>query len=436
LSLPAYASCPVETGGSSSEFETFLERERELGLNRLILPVYYVVSDAIEDSKATDPIAVVLRERNWTDWRPFRFKAPEDQDAAMALAGLARTIKVSMAELESIFAISDAKAKASKRRISRPAIQTEADAPPLARDVKFEMAYASFAPDVPEARPGDKLDRKLLSQMRKKPYFVYTKRFDEVLQPGDFLPAEELLRLYRSLARITTKLKRENKIRLNQLTRARAERKHSETSVMILVDNSGSMRGDKIRYTAAWCLFIAEWLESLSVKFEVIGYTTRAWKGGRSRELWLLDRKPTRPGRLNDLRHIVYKSFDAAFRETAANFGAMLREGLLKENIDGESLLWAYDRLKAQPAKHKLLFVLSDGASVDDATISVNDESFLELHLRCVARYIKDRGDVELVAIGIQRDVSQYYINAIEIAQLPRLGLPIVEKLSERLGAD
>jgi cobaltochelatase CobT len=187
------------------------------------------------------------------------------------------------------------------------------------------------------------------------------------------------------------------------------------------------MRGEKIIHTAAWCILIAEWMDRLRISIEILGYTTRAWKGGQSREAWLAAGKPTNPGRLNDLRHLIYKSFSASISASAPNFGLMAREGLLKENIDGEAILWAASRLQQQPSTNRILFVISDGAPVDDSTLSTNPANYLEKHLLAVIDTLSTK--LSLYAIGVGYDVSRYYPNAITLNNASELGPRFFEAL-------
>jgi cobaltochelatase CobT len=209
-----------------------------------------------------------------------------------------------------------------------------------------------------------------------------------------------------------------------------------DTVVSLLIDNSGSMRGRPITVAAMCGDILARTLERCGVKVEILGFTTRAWKGGQSRERWVHDGKPRNPGRLNDLRHIIYKSADAPWRRSRRNLGLMLREGLLKENIDGEALLWAYRRLVSRPEHRRILMVISDGAPVDDSTLSVNPGNFLERHLRDVIREIEGRDFVELIAIGIGHDVTRYYRRAVTIVDAEELGGTMMKKLSELFDED
>ncbi len=209
-----------------------------------------------------------------------------------------------------------------------------------------------------------------------------------------------------------------------------------DTVVTLLIDNSGSMRGRPITVAAMCGDILARTLERCAVKVEVLGFTTRAWKGGQSREKWVQDGKPRNPGRLNDLRHIIYKAADQPWRRARKNLGLMLREGLLKENIDGEALLWAYRRLLVRPEHRRILMVISDGAPVDDSTLSVNPGNYLEKHLREVIRDIEHRDQVELIAIGIGHDVTRYYRRAVTIVDAEELGGTMMKKLTELFDED
>ncbi len=209
-----------------------------------------------------------------------------------------------------------------------------------------------------------------------------------------------------------------------------------DTVVTLLIDNSGSMRGRPITVAATCADILARTLERCGVSVEILGFTTRAWKGGQSREKWLKDGKPADPGRLNDLRHIVYKSADAPWRRARRNLGLMMREGLLKENIDGEALLWAHNRLIARPEQRKILMMISDGAPVDDSTLSVNPGNYLERHLRGVIDLIETRSPVELLAIGIGHDVTRYYRRAVTIVDAEELAGAMTEQLAALFGEE
>ncbi len=204
-----------------------------------------------------------------------------------------------------------------------------------------------------------------------------------------------------------------------------------DTVVTLLLDNSGSMRGRPIMVAAVCADILARTLERCGVKVEILGFTTRAWKGGMSRDEWIKEGKPPQPGRLNDLRHIIYKSADAPWRRARKNLGLMMREGLLKENIDGEALIWAHQRLIGRPEQRRILMVISDGAPVDDSTLSVNSGHYLERHLRKVISEIEQASPIELIAIGIGHDVTRYYRRAVTIVDVEQLGGVMTENLAE-----
>ncbi len=203
-----------------------------------------------------------------------------------------------------------------------------------------------------------------------------------------------------------------------------------DTVVTLLIDNSGSMRGRPITIAAICADILSRTLERCSVKVEILGFTTKNWKGGQSRELWTKNSKPKTPGRLNDLRHIIYKGADTHWRQAKNNLGLMLKEGLLKENIDGEAISWAYNRIKKRKEERKILMVISDGAPVDDSTLSVNSGDFLEKHLKKIVKFIENKSDIEVLAIGIGHDVSRYYDKAIKITDVNELGDVMISQLS------
>ncbi len=203
-----------------------------------------------------------------------------------------------------------------------------------------------------------------------------------------------------------------------------------DTVVTLLIDNSGSMRGRPITIAAICADILSRTLERCSVKVEILGFTTKNWKGGQSREFWTKNSKPKTPGRLNDLRHIIYKGADTHWRQAKNNLGLMLKEGLLKENIDGEAISWAYNRIKKRKEERKILMVISDGAPVDDSTLSVNSGDFLEKHLKKIVKFIENKSDIEVLAIGIGHDVSRYYNKAIKITDVNELGDVMISQLS------
>ena len=298
-------------------------------------------------------------------------------------------------------------------------------------------------------------------------YKIHTTQFDEIIEASELCDAEELARLRTFLdqqlsamqgvvSRLANKLQRllmaqqnrtweydleEGMLDTSRLTRIiidpmyplsfkrEKDMTFRDTVVTLLLDNSGSMRGRPIMVAAMCADILARTLERCAVKTEILGFTTRAWKGGQSREKWIADGKPPHPGRLNDLRHIIYKAADEPWRRARRNLGLMMREGLLKENIDGEALMWAHNRLVARPEQRKILMVISDGAPVDDSTLSVNAGNYLERHLRHVIEEIEDKSSVELNAIGIGHDVTRYYRKAVTIVDAEQLGGAMTEQL-------
>lgn len=300
-------------------------------------------------------------------------------------------------------------------------------------------------------------------------YSAYTMEFDEVVQADDLCDNEELTRLRHQLdqqlanlqgvvAKLANRLQRkllaqqtrswefdleEGILDAGRLSRAvtdpvtplsfkrETDTEFRDTVVSLLIDNSGSMRGRPITVAAMSADILARTLERCGVKVEILGFTTRSWKGGSSREQWVGQGKPKNPGRLNDLRHIIYKSADMPWRRARRNLGLMLREGLLKENIDGEALMWAHNRLLGRPEQRRIMMVISDGAPVDDATLSANPGNYLERHLRDVIQFIETRSDVELTAIGIGHDVTRYYKRAVTIVDAEELGGTMMARLTE-----
>ncbi|MFQ5626254.1 MAG: cobaltochelatase subunit CobT [Methyloligellaceae bacterium] len=300
-------------------------------------------------------------------------------------------------------------------------------------------------------------------------YKIYTRRFDEVVAADVLCDADELERLRAFLdkhlqglhgvvARLANRLQRrllaqqnrgwdfdqeEGLLDAARLPRIIIDPLHAlsfkqerdtafrDTVVTLLLDNSGSMRGRPIMVAACCADILARTLERCGVKVEILGFTTRAWKGGQSREKWLCENKPSSPGRLNDLRHIIYKPADAPWRRARRSLGLMMREGLLKENIDGEALAWAHNRLLGRPEQRRILMMISDGAPVDDSTLSVNSGCYLERHLRQVIEEIETRSPVELIAIGIGHDVTRYYRQAVTITDAEELAGALTDQLAE-----
>ncbi|MEP0391536.1 MAG: cobaltochelatase subunit CobT [Erythrobacter sp.] len=366
--------------------------------------------------------------------------------------------------------------------------QQEGEAEPDAADAAGEMqegeadgdteAEMQGDEDFEEGEPGEDGDASNAPTRPNRPqadipegldYKSFTEKFDEEILAPELCDAEELDRLRAYLdsqltglqgvvTRLANRLQRRLMAQQNRswdfdqeegvLDAARLSRvivspgtalsykverdvDFKDTIVTLLIDNSGSMRGRPISIAAISADILARTLERCGVKTEILGFTTKAWKGGQSREAWLADGKPQQPGRLNDLRHIIYKQADEPWRRARRNLGLMMREGLLKENIDGEALLWAHSRLVYRPEERRILMVISDGAPVDDSTLSVNSAGYLEAHLRGVIDWIENVSPVQLVAIGIGHDVTRYYRRAVTIMDVEQLGGTIMEQLAE-----
>ncbi|KLI63191.1 cobaltochelatase subunit CobT [Aurantiacibacter marinus] len=341
-----------------------------------------------------------------------------------------------------------------------------------------EQDEATGDENLAEGEPGDDGEEFMLPQRRNAPwqdlpdsfeYKAYTTEFDEIVEATELCDTEELTRLRAYLdsqlaglqsvvTRLANRLQRrlmaqqnrswdfdqeEGLIDAARLARIVTSPGHSlsykveqeqdfkDTVVTLLIDNSGSMRGRPISIAAISADILARTLERCGVKVEILGFTTRAWKGGQGREKWLANGRPPNPGRLNDLRHIIYKKADEPMRRARRSLGLMMREGLLKENIDGEALLWAHERLLSRAEDRRILMVISDGAPVDDSTLSVNSAGYLEGHLRKVIEWIEKSSPVQLVAIGIGHDVTRYYRRAVTIMDAEQLGGTIIEQLAD-----
>ena len=318
---------------------------------------------------------------------------------------------------------------------------------------------------VPNPLSGDNIGKNNINYN----YKVFSTKYDEIVNATELCEEDELSRLRGTLdkqlenlqgaiARLANKLQRKLQAKQNRswnfdleegmldaskLARVitqplfplsykqEKDMKFRDTIVTLLIDNSGSMRGRPITIAAICADIMARTLERCGVKVEILGFTTKAWKGGQSREQWINDGKPTYPGRLNDLRHIIYKPADAPWRRAKNSLGLMLREGILKENIDGEALIWAHERLLGRVEDRKILMVISDGAPVDDTTLSSNSGNYLELHLKQVISFIENRSPVELVAIGIGHDVTRYYDKAVTLTDAEQLGGAVTEQLAD-----
>jgi len=370
---------------------------------------------------------------------------------------------------------------------SRAQMEARAEAGEGEAEEGTEQEIESDADMEADGEPGDEGEEGMMPVRPNRPlsdmppsfdYKAWTEQFDEVIAATDLCDEDELARLRAYLdqqlvhlqgavTKLANRLQRRLMAQQNRswdfdqeegildaarLARIVTQPGHSlsykverdtefrDTVVTLLIDNSGSMRGRPISIAAISADIMARTLERCGVKTEILGFTTRAWKGGQSREAWLAAGRPASPGRLNDLRHILYKAADEPWRRAKKSLGLMMREGLLKENIDGEALLWAHNRLIARPEERKILMVISDGAPVDDSTLSVNNGAYLERHLRQVIGWIENRSPVELCAIGIGHDVTRYYQKAVTIMDAEQLGGTMVEQLAglfdnEREGA-
>ena len=347
-----------------------------------------------------------------------------------------------------------------------------------------EMSIESGVPDLEnQASETDQdgeeieIEDKSKSELRKNiknslgsfKYKAYSEEFDEIVNAEDLESEEELNRLRKNLdqqllqlknfiSKLANKLQRkllakqnrswnfdleEGLLDTSKLTRVimdpynslsfkkEKDTEFKDTLVTILIDNSGSMRGKPISVAAICADILARTLERCSVKVEILGFTTKHWKGGSSREKWMKNDKPNLPGRLNDLRHIVYKSADMPWRQTKNNMGLMLKEGLLKENIDGEALKWAYSKMSRRKEERKILMVISDGAPVDDSTLSTNSSDYLETNLKNIVQWIENKTNIELLAIGIGHDVTRYYKQAIKITDVQDLGDVMINQLTD-----
>ncbi len=319
-----------------------------------------------------------------------------------------------------------------------------------------------------DQKSSENIIQKLNNTKGVKEYKIFTREFDEIEKAENLEETEEILKLRKNLdqqlinfkdiiIKLANKLQRQLMAKQNRswdfdleeglLDSSKLPRiimdpynslsfkkekdlEFKDTVVSLLIDNSGSMRGRPITIAALCADILSRTLERCSVKVEILGFTTKNWKGGKSREAWNKDGKIKNPGRLNDLRHIIYKSADSQWRQSKKNLGLMLKEGILKENIDGEAIMWAYSRLKKRKEERRILMVISDGAPVDDSTLSVNSGDYLEKHLKKVVKFVESKDDVEILAIGIGHDVSRYYSRAIKITDVQELGDVMIAELS------
>ena len=313
------------------------------------------------------------------------------------------------------------------------------------------------------------LNKRINSSLGDLTYKTYTEEFDEIIKAEDLENTEELVRLRKNLdqqllqlknfiSKLANKLQRKLLAKQNRswnfdleeglLDTSKLPRiimdpfnslsfkkekdiEFKDTLVTILIDNSGSMRGKPISVAAICADILSRTLERCMVKVEILGFTTKHWKGGSSREKWMKNDKPRFPGRLNDLRHIIYKSADSQWRQSKNNIGLMLKEGLLKENIDGEALKWAFNKMSRRKEDRKILMVISDGAPVDDSTLSSNTSDYLESNLKKTVKWIESKSNIELLAIGIGHDVTRYYNKAVKITDVQDLGDVMINQLTD-----
>jgi len=390
---PSYFRSPA----CRSEFDRFRDREFKLGNNNLILPIYYLSADELDDSENTDDIGIVLRSRQYQDLRPFRFVALEDLAFVEALAELARDLKQRTLSISKDLAASatvDDDNDKQKVCTEEPARK----AAPSLRET-LDLAHESESSAVLEAAA-------ILSESFPN-YTIYTEEFDEIVGAETFLGDGVSAALFKTMSKRAAFFEDTYVTEIDEFKENLSRISHDESVLNILVDNSGSLR-NKMRELVPWLLLISKLLDDHDIKTQIIGFTTRAWKGGLSREKWIEDGKKTDPGRLNDLRYIIYKGIDESWVEASQNFSVMAQEGILKENIDGEALLLGYCDLRKRSADHKFLMIISDGAPVDDSTLSVNQSNYLVQHLQESIRYI-DETDVNLGAVGLEYDVSVYY---------------------------
>ena len=347
-----------------------------------------------------------------------------------------------------------------------------------------EMSIDGGLPDIEnQTRDSDKIEEEfeiedsLRPELRKKgkpgladlKYKIYTEEFDEIIKAEDLESIDELSRLRKNLdqqllqlknfiSKLANKLQRKLLAKQNRswdfdleeglLDTSKLPRiimdpfnslsfkkekdiEFKDTLVTILIDNSGSMRGKPISVAAICADILSRTLERCMVKVEILGFTTKHWKGGSSREKWMKNEKPNLPGRLNDLRHIIYKSADTPWRQVKNNMGLMLKEGLLKENIDGEALRWAFNKMSRRKEDRKILMVISDGAPVDDSTLSTNTSDYLESNLKKTVKWIESKSSIELLAIGIGHDVTRYYNKAVKITDVQDLGDVMINQLTD-----
>jgi hypothetical protein len=423
--IPIVTPSFFRSNACRDEFDTFISREQMLGENQLILPVYYANAPQFEgDMQENDEIAKNLKSRNWADWRDYRFDSLMDPRLRGAVASLAGDIVGAMDRLNAVLDAAQEIPSTIKKRQRKSALKTKAPMKSLteASDMKSQ---------------GTSNTHKGVAHPKATHYHVFTKEFDEVIHGGELLTKTSAFGLHSLL--LDHVRKGTEAVGQSALTSfsdtLRQVGRDQNICVTLLLDNSGSLRGGPNAVLAAWSSVFSRVLSEEEIPNEVLGFTTRAWKGGQSREVWLATGRLVAPGRLNDLRHIVYKTFDQTFQEADIHFSAMLQEGLLKENIDGEALLWASDRIISRPEKRKLIIVLSDGAPVDDSTLASNDTGFLSSHLEEVVCSLRAANDIEVYGVGLDQDVSRYY-GASPIISLENLGADFLTVTSSAIRND
>ncbi|NSY45960.1 cobaltochelatase CobT-related protein [Agrobacterium tumefaciens] len=413
--IPIITPSYFRSAACRDEFEKFVIREKQLGKNTLILPIYYLEADEINEvaTASPDAIAAVLSQRNWADWRMLRFTDIKAPEVERSIAEMAKTIKVGMRAIE-----------AEIRESEVTHIPPE---PPLQK-LSYPSDLTDYSPDTPEMVTSSGI-RKPASI--RASYYAYTKEFDEVINAEDLIDADSEQRFRAEISRKVRRLKNSHGAAIaTAFERLSAIILTPPPAIIFLVDNSGSLKDEtKIPVIASWLQVVANILEDVGVSTEVLGFTTRTWKGGESREKWLADGKPTKPGRLNDLRHIVYKDINRKSKDTYANLGLMAAGRLLKENIDGEALLWAYDRARDIGSIQTIIVMISDGAPVDDSTLYENSLDFLERHLNSTIQWLSALPSLHLYGVGIDHDTSRYYPEGIPSIPAKDLGLALLDAL-------
>lgn len=398
------------------EVEKFQVRERQLGKNTLILPIYYLAADEMfQSSSDQDSIATILSQRNYADWRKLRFKELNSPEIDEQIAMLAQTIKRNMQEIQSEITAAKEEPKAEVESIPTPVIRDETP--------------TGYSPEIPTLR-GRIASRPATS------YYAYTKEFDEVIDASSLIDRDSWKELVSLVDSAERKIRRSRSNLISNAISAATTRfgelqPSLKPDVIFLIDNSGSFRDQyRMHFIAGWLRIIVQSLEQNGINSEILGFTTRAWKGGSSREAWLADGKPTNPGRLNDLRHIVYKGFEQPIDDCIASLGLMASGRLLKENIDGEGLLWAYRRAQFEaPMTHSIIVMITDGAPVDDSTLLENTPGFLAKHLQATVAWVGQQSDVSIYGVGIDHDTSAYFPRGIPMISARASGLAILEAL-------